>query len=143
MAPELIIATITDWMRAEPAIQAMAIVGSHARRDARAESDIDLVLLATNPQMFRTSTSWLHAIGWARIGVRPLKWRDEDYGALWSRRVWLEDNAGEIEFGFALPEWAELHPLDPGTRRVVPNGCRILHDPMNILAALLAAVGRG
>jgi len=143
MGPDSLITAITDWAKAQPAIQAMAIVGSHARGYARAESDIDLVLLVTNPQWFRASTSWVHAIGWAPIGVRPLKWQDEDYGALWSRRVWLEDNAGEIEFGFALPEWAELHPLDPGTRRVVANGCRILHDPMNILAALLAAVGRG
>jgi hypothetical protein len=69
-----------------------------------------------------------------------MKWQDEDYGELWSRRLWLEQNGGEVEFGFASPAWADVNPLDPGTRRVIADGCRILHDPKKILSRLCAAI---
>ncbi len=47
----------------------------------------------------------------------------------------------EVEIGFAHPAWAEVDSLDPGTQRVVADGCRILHDPDRLLARLCAAVG--
>jgi hypothetical protein len=64
-----------------------------------------------------------------------VKWQDEDYGVLWSRRLWLERVRFEVEIGFVRPSWAELNPLDPGTRRVVADGCRILYDPDRLLGA--------
>jgi streptomycin adenylyltransferase len=140
MQAERILQILVDWAKAQPTIQAVAIVGSHARGAARADSDIDLVLLATNPRAFRTDVAWLDAIDWNAIGFRPMKWQDEDYGELWSRRLWLEQNGGEIEFGFASPSWADVNPLDPGTRRVIADGCCILHDPKKILSRLCAAV---
>jgi hypothetical protein len=139
MDAEPIIQTIADWAKRQKTILAVAIIGSHARGQARAESDIDFLLLAASPQAFRADTGWLHAINWPAIGARPVSWQDEDYGALWSRRLWLEDK-GEIEFGFAGPSWAALDPIDPGTRRVITAGCRILHDPNDILASLAAAI---
>ena len=30
-------------------------------------------------------------------------------------------------------------PVDPGTRRVVEDGLRVVHDPRGLLAALLSA----
>ena len=50
-----------------------------------------LYLLATNPLDFRADMGWLHAIDWNAVNVRPLKWEDEDYGALWSRRRRIRD----------------------------------------------------
>jgi hypothetical protein len=35
--------------------------------------------------------------------------------------------------------WAATDPIDPGARRVVTDGMRILHDPDGRLAALAAA----
>ena len=140
MQAERILQIIVDWAKTQPTIQAVAVVGSHARGTARAESDIDLMLLATNPQAFRADVAWLDAIDWNAIGSRPMKWQDEDYGELWSRRLWLEQNGGEVEFGFASPSWADVNPLDPGTRRVIADGCCILHDPKKILSRLCAAV---
>jgi predicted nucleotidyltransferase len=52
MQAERILQIIVDWAKKQPTIQAVAVVGSHARGTARAESDIDLVLLATNPRAF-------------------------------------------------------------------------------------------
>jgi hypothetical protein len=36
---------------------------------ARADSDIDLVLLATHPYAFRADTAWLDAIDWTTVGL--------------------------------------------------------------------------
>jgi predicted nucleotidyltransferase len=47
MQAERILQIIVDWAKKQPTIQAVAVVGSHARGTARAESDIDLVLLVT------------------------------------------------------------------------------------------------
>jgi uncharacterized protein len=143
MHPERIIEIILEWARAQPTFEAVAVVGSHARGTARADSDIDLVLLTTDPEVFRRDATWLDAIDWSAVGARPSRWQDEDYGLLWSRRVWLEQNQSEIEFGFAPPSWANVDPIDLGTRRVVSDGCRVLHDPKGLLIRLCAAVAGG
>jgi hypothetical protein len=132
---ERIIATIVGWAKEQPTVQAVALVGSHARGTARADSDIDIVVLTTNPQAFRAETAWLKA-----ISTRISKWQDEDYRGLWSRRLWLEENSAEIELGFTSLSWADVNPLTPGTRAVIADGCRILHDPIKLLDRLCTAV---
>lgn len=141
MQVERIIQTIVAWVKTRPEMQAAALVGSQVRGVARPSSDIDLVLLVTAPEAFRTDTAWLHEISWKLIGARPARWVDEDYGALWSRRLWLEPAGEEIEFGFASPSWAEASPIDAGTRRVIANGCRSLHDPQGLLMRLCISAG--
>ncbi len=136
-----IVQMILAWARTETNVRAIASVGSHARGTARAGSDVDLVVLTNVPEFFRADTSWLDAIGWRGADSRLLKWQDEEHGVLWSRRLWLEQGRLEVEIGFARPAWAEVNPLDPGTQRVVADGCRILHDPDRLLARLCAAVG--
>jgi len=138
-----IIEVILHWAKTQPTIGAVALVGSYARGDARTDSDIDLVALTTTPDSFRCNIDWINAIDWNRCGVNPAKWQDENYGDLWSRRIWLEPNHHEVEMGFALPHWANVHPLDPGTLQVVAGGCHILHDANGLLARLYAAVKSG
>jgi hypothetical protein len=99
-------------------------------------------MLTYEPTSFRTDTTWCHAIDWAAVNARPLKCKDEDYGLLWSRRLLLDYNGGEIEFGFVSPAWADVHPVDTGTRRVIADRCRVLHDPRGLLKRLCAAVDR-
>ena len=127
--------------RAQKNILAVALVGSYARKTARPASDIDLVMLTYEPTSFRTDTTWCHAIDWAAVNARPLKCKDEDYGLLWSRRLLLDYNGGEIEFGFVSPAWADVHPVDTGTRRVIADRCRVLHDPRGLLKRLMCSRG--
>jgi hypothetical protein len=87
---DLIIQVVLGWVRSQPDIRAVAVVGSHARRTPRPDSDIDLVLLAMDPDRFRLDETWVDQIDWPSIGAHPETWADEDYGAAWSRRVWLD-----------------------------------------------------
>jgi hypothetical protein len=84
---ELILQVVLAWAIRQPKIRAVALVGSRARGMARPDSDIDLMLLATDPDAFRADTTWLADIDWHAIAIRPRKWQDEEYGAAWSRRV--------------------------------------------------------
>jgi uncharacterized protein len=138
-----IIEAVLQWAKAQPLILAVALVGSHARGTARPDSDIDLVVLTADPDFFRRTTEWIDAVDWNSRGVSPVGWLDEDFGQLWSRRIWLEPGHEELEIDFALPAWANVQPLDPGTRQVIADGCRVMHDPEGLLSRLCAAVRQG
>jgi uncharacterized protein len=131
---DLIIRAVPGWVRSQPDIRAVALVGSHVRGTARPDSDIDVVLLVKDPEGFRADATWVSKIDWQSIGTDPQTWADEDYGAAWSRRVWLD--RGEVELTFANLSWTDVSPLDAGTRQVIVDGCRILHDPDGLLARL-------
>jgi uncharacterized protein len=136
---ERIMKAVVEWAKTQPTIHAIAVVGSYARGAARKDSDIDLVLLTTDPQAFRADLTWVQAIDWSTVDIRPQSWQDEDYGLLWSRRLWLQQG-GEVEFGFAPLSWANVSPVDSGTSRVIADGCRILYDPEKLLSRLCAAL---
>jgi hypothetical protein len=136
---EYIIQAVLRWAIGRNDIRGVVLVGSRARGNTRRDSDIDLVILAEKPETFRTEPSWLTSIDWTAVPTRVCRWGDEDYGAVWSRRIWLEPNF-ELEISFAPLAWANPSPLDPGTRQVVADGCHILHDPDGVLDRLCAAV---
>jgi hypothetical protein len=139
---EPILQVVLAWAIAQPKIRAVALVGSHARGTARADSDIDFVLLATDPDAFRADTTWVAQIDWHAIDTRPQKWHDEEYGAASSRRIWLEPHYEQVELTFVSLSWANVKPIDEGTRRVISAGCRILHDPDALLTDICEAIGR-
>jgi uncharacterized protein len=131
-----ILTEVTQWVYQRPDIFAFALVGSWARGTARIDSDIDLVFLTPNASTFRSDRRWLDEINWKNVDGGVKAWKDADYGVAWSRHVYLSDKT-EIEFGFALPSWASVDPIDIGTLGVVSNGCHILHDPEGLLSKLL------
>jgi len=133
-----ILEIITDWAKSREDIRGLALVGSHARNKARLDSDIDLVFLTKNPGDFRNISS-LTTIDWSLAGVQPATWTDEEYGLVWSRRMWLKPEH-EIEFAFAPLSWADVSPIDSGTHQVVSDGCRVLYDPDGLLKRLRAAI---
>jgi predicted nucleotidyltransferase len=135
----LILEEVTQWASHRPDISAAALVGSWARGEARVDSDIDLMFVAADPVSFRQDEKWLHEIQWAVVDAEIDDWKDKDYGVIWSRHVFL-DNETEIEFGFGLPSWASVNPVDAGTFRMVSEGCRILYDAENLLGKLIDKV---
>src|SRR5581483_1828433 len=80
----------------------------------------DLVILTNEPARYLESALFAENFG------RIAKWQKEDWGKVTSMRVWYEDGM-EVEYGFALPDWA-TEPLDEGTKRVLDDGAQIIFD---------------
>ena len=133
---ERVLERAVAWARQQPDIRGLALVGSWARGTARAGSDVDLVVLTSRPGRYLADDHWTAALGDAEV-VHTHAW-----GVLTERRLLLDGDL-EVEVGITEPAWAATDPVDPGTRRVVTDGLRILHDPDGRLAALAdAATGR-
>jgi uncharacterized protein len=133
---KIVLKEVTRWASHRTDIAAMALVGSWAREAARVDSDIDLMFLTDSPSLFRLDKKWIDEIQWAIIGGEIDDWQDQDYGVVWSRHVYLDDGT-EIEFSFGSPSWASVDLIDPGTFRVVSDGCQILYDPKDLLGKLI------
>ncbi|HRE47886.1 MAG TPA: nucleotidyltransferase domain-containing protein [Aggregatilineales bacterium] len=127
---ERLLTAIQAWAGVTSDIRAVALVGSYARGTATPESDLDLVILSTNPTPYIDHPTWIEQLG--AFGAVQY----EDYGRLISLRA--REGSCEVEFGISDPSWAAL-PLDPGTAKVIGDGMRILYDPDGLLAAAIQA----
>jgi uncharacterized protein len=122
---------LMKWAVEERGILAVAAVGSHARRTARPDSDVDVIVIVDDPAKYlKTSTAWIERFG------PVLSVSDEDWGLVQSKRVQYADRT-EVEFGFTIRRWASINPVDPGTMEVVSDGIRVLYDRETLLKSLL------
>jgi predicted nucleotidyltransferase len=112
--------TFVAWASDRSDVQAIALVGSYARGEARDDSDIDLVILTDEPQKYLDDIQWTERFGSVE------KHQTEDYGKLISIRVWYQDGT-EVEYGITTPDWAAI-PLDAGTREVILGGMIVLFE---------------
>jgi uncharacterized protein len=136
---KLILEEVARWATFRAEVAAAALVGSWARGASRIDSDIDLMFLTNSPALFRQDETWINEIQWTNIDAEIDDWEDKDYGVVWSRHVYLNDET-EIEFGFGSLSWASLEPVDAGTFRVISDGCQILYDPEYLLRKLIDTV---
>lgn len=116
---------LNAWAQARESVAAVGIVGSYARGSQRPDSDVDIILVTSDPGDLLSETSWVHHFG--RLKSSEL----EDYGLVQSLRCLYMDG-GEIEFGVAGREWCEP-PIDTGTADVIRDGMLIVYDPDRLL----------
>lgn len=129
--------SVAAWAAARPDVVAVGLAGSWARGAARADSDVDLVLLTDVPERWIRADDWIPAA----VGQDVMPVRTQAWGVLTERRVRLASGL-EVELGIVPREWA-TEPVDDGTARVVRDGFRVLHDPVGVLSRLLTALGVG
>ena len=129
MLADAFIAEITAWVASRHDIRALALVGSYARAQATDQSDIDVVLVCSEPTRYLGETSWMSDFGKVARFVR------EDWGKVQSLRAFYASGV-EVEFGIASAEWTILPP-DPDTMLVLKAGARALVDRDGNLSALM------
>ena len=136
---ERICRAIATWADRDPKIYAVALVGSWARNEAHANSDIDLMVLTSKPELFFQNNSWFHSIPWQEFNLQLASYYDRVYGVMKSRHFCFQDGQ-RIEFGFGYRSWAKTNPIDSGTLAVVSSGMRIISDRDRLLATLVMAI---
>jgi len=85
----------THWASVQEDVRAVALVGSYARDEARDDSDIDFVILTSQPENYLEDFKWTEHFGAVE------KYQVEDCGKLTSVRVWYQ-NGVEVEYGFTV-----------------------------------------
>ena len=128
---EDIIHRVTRWAATRDDVVGLLLVGSCARNAVRPDSDVDLVLLTAD-------TTEYADIAWAGELALGALIRTQAWGPITEQRF-ATTTGLEVELGIGPADWASIDPVDPGTRRVVTDGARVLHDPTGILATLLRA----
>jgi predicted nucleotidyltransferase len=118
----------TRWAANQPGILAVALVGSYARNQATDASDVDLVIIASEPETYLQDTRWAQHFG--TISLQQM----ESYGKVTSLRV-CYSGGHEIEYGITDDMWPAL-PLDEGTTKVISGGVQILFERGSILSRL-------
>ncbi len=126
-----VIDRLARWAADRPDVVGLLLVGSYARNAARPDSDIDLILLTTDEARY-AGNAWTTQLA---LG-EPV--RIQSWGAITEWRFRTPSGL-EVEVNIGSPDWAAVDPVDPGTRRVVTDGARPLHDPTGALAELLRA----
>ncbi|MEH0468871.1 nucleotidyltransferase domain-containing protein [Streptomyces sp. B21-097] len=123
---------VTRWSADRSDVAGLLLVGSCARGEPRSDSDVDLLLLSTTPDRYAADDAWLRELSLGEV-VRVRAW-----GPL---TEWRQVTASglEVEMCVGPTDWARTDPVDAGTRRVVTDGSRPLHDPAGILGALIRA----
>ena len=111
---------VTSWAKDQVDIVSLALVGSHARGDARSDSDVDFIIVCARPEVYLQELTWVSRFGVAQtVSI-------EDWGNVQSVRVFYSDGP-EAEYGITSPDWITF-PLDEGTITVLQNGVIVLLD---------------
>lgn len=128
---EELIARVANWAQRDDRVVAMGICGSHARGEARPDSDIDFCIVCPDPGALLEDRSWIASLGPDARVAGPV----EDYKLVQSIRVFY--GTTEAEFGITDQAWMEL-PIDRETADVINDGLRILYDPAGHLEKAVA-----
>ena len=116
-------------------LRALAVCGSWARGNPRPDSDLDVLIIAKDPESLRRSQKWIPELNFSQAGFRYVGHTDARYGAVWSAHIELEPEA-ELELTITGEDWASADPIDPGTRSVVSDAFRIVSDKDGALERL-------
>ena len=122
-------------------LRALAVCGSWARGDAQPTSDLDLLVIATEPADWRRDLNWITGLPYYLAGCAYHGHRIAPYGIAWSAHIALTPHA-ELELTFAPVSWAQVDPVDPGTCAVVAGGFESVLDKDDRIARLVQACGR-
>ncbi len=120
---------ITKWANKDSNIDSALLVGSHAKNEAREDSDIDIVIVCDKPNILIENPHWIQTFG------EVDKYELENWGLVTSIRTFYK-NGQEVEFGITSKKWTAM-PVDEGTKKVISDGASILIDKSGALKRIL------
>jgi predicted nucleotidyltransferase len=124
-----------DWAQGQAGVNAVALVGSHARGVARSDSDVDLVILADHPDAYLTNPEWVDKV---RNALHRPPGGLRRYAV--DSRVLRRWAGGRVRIH--INSVAATTPIDEGTEEVVRDGVIVLVDKGGRLEALIRAIGK-
>ena len=92
---------VKQWANTDDRILALGLIGSHARKQATAKSDIDFVIICEDPLKLIKDLSWISQFGEVKSHIK------ERWGIVTSIRVFYNDGQ-EIEFGLKSGQISRL-----------------------------------
>ncbi len=116
---ESLLRAVAAWAAGRRDVEAVLLVGSYAHGTATHGSDVDLVVVVTDPQLYVRDPAWAGTFG------TVVRTTIEDWGKVTALRVWYRGGP-EVELGFTSPDWMAA-PVDEGTRQVLTGGFRVLY----------------
>lgn len=131
MDADQLISQVAMWSEHDDRVLALGVCGSHARGEARPDSDIDFCILTSQPDALLADRDWILAFGANAHVAGPV----EDYNLVQSLRVFYGET--EAEFGVTDIAWAEP-PIDRETAAVINAGLKVLYDPEGRLENAIA-----
>jgi aminoglycoside 6-adenylyltransferase len=113
------------WAEAQPDILAAVVIGSRAREERPADewSDLDLLVVAADPERYLSRTDWLQAVGspWVTFLERTIVGTQE-------RRVLFEGGL-DVDFNlFSRAQFEQLRAHAEVSSAVIRRGVRVLLD---------------
>jgi hypothetical protein len=133
-----LIAVIQWLVTGRDDLRGMAVCGSWARGNPRPDSDLDVLIVAQNPDSLRRDQKWIRELNFSDVGFCYLGHKTARYGVVWSAHIELEPEA-KLELTFAKESWASVHPIAQGTRDVVTDAFNVLIDKDGALQRLRSA----
>ena len=124
---------IVWWAEAAPDIRAVLLIGSRTRIDRPADewSDLDLVLIATDPDRYLDTADWLGQIGTPRV-----TFVEGTIARTRERRV-LFEGALDVDFNFfTLERFQQVFHDGSVPPSVLHRGARVLVDKEGIIPSL-------
>ena len=116
------------WAATEQGIHGVALIGSRAGETATGNSDVDLIVVVSPPNIYLQHKQWTCLFG------TVLRDQLETEGKCTSLRVWY-DEGFEVEYGFVDESWAAL-PVDEDTRKIVSDGMKVMFERKPLLSLL-------
>lgn len=123
---------IVAWSEAAPDIRGVLLIGSQARIDRPADdwSDLDLALIATDPDRYLDRADWL-----GQIGTTWVSFIEGTIVQTRERRV-LFEGALDVDFNFFTPEQFQRIFREGLAAAVLHRGARVLVDKDGIIPSL-------
>ncbi len=127
----ILIKHISEWAEQDENTTNILLVGSWARNQANENSDVDLVIIVKNSATLLEDLEWVKQFGSTTTSLI------EDWGLMQSIRTFYS-HGFEVEYGITTKQWLNTDPIDPGTFRVISDGCKIILDKDKGLKNLLS-----